>query len=371
VDDAREALAERLRVQAMHCTSYGSPLYEELLLRAADDVVAGGPVWRLFQGRDAAPADSDPLALMGAVHRLALSGLAPGLAAQLPSIAIAAGEPPRPVDVDAAWQEFLAVVEGQREAVAALLDRPIQTNEVGRSAALLGGFLEVARRGLPLRLAEIGASAGLNLRWDRYRYENEGDGGSWAWGGPASPVRFASIFSDGARPPAEVRATVVERAGCDRAPVDPTTEDGRLTLMSFVWADQVERFTRLRGALEVARSVPAIVDRADAFEWLERRLPLIEPGTATLVFHSIVTLYFTPEERARLAAMLAEAGARATADAPMAWLRFEHPDTGDPVATGWSRIGQPEIRLTEWPGGEERLLAMAAAHGPPVRWLSG
>jgi hypothetical protein len=89
-----------------------------------------------------------------------------------------------------------------------------------------------------------------------------------------------------------------------------------------------------------------------------------------VVFHSILTLYFTPEDRDRLASMLAEAGSTATADTPLAWLRFEHPDTGDPVATGWSRIGRPEVRLTVWPGGDDRLLAVAAAHGPPVRWLS-
>jgi hypothetical protein len=37
---------------------------------------------------------------------------------------------------------------------------------------LIGGFLRVAamtRR--PLRLLEVGSSAGLNLRWDHYRYE--------------------------------------------------------------------------------------------------------------------------------------------------------------------------------------------------------
>jgi hypothetical protein len=69
--------------------------------------------------------------------------------------------------------------------------------------------------------------------------------------------------------------------------------------------------------------------------------------------------------------MLASAGEDATRDEPLAWLRFEHPDTGDPVATGWSRIGKPEVRLTVWPGGDERLLAVSSAHGPPVRWLAG
>jgi hypothetical protein len=366
VREQRETLAERLRVQAGHCATYGSPLYEDLLLRAAADAVAGGPMWRLYEGRDAAPADSAPLALMGAVHRLVLSGRAPDLARWFPSAAIAAGVDDRasPTDPDETWRAFVAVVDGQRDEVVELMDRPIQTNEVGRSAALVGGFCEVARLGLPLRLAEIGASAGLNLRWDRYRYED-------AFGPPGSPVRFASVFSqDGVRPGLDVAVDVVERLGCDRAPVDPTTEDGRLTLMSFVWADQAERFARLRGALEVAREVPATVERADALEWLERRLTNRAPGTATVVFHSVVTLYFSAEDRAGLAAMLAEAGADATPDEPLAWLSFEHPDTGEPLATGWSRIGKPEVRLTVWPGGQERLLATAAAHGPPVRWLA-
>lgn len=369
VDVDAESLEGQLRVQAGHCRSLGSPLYESLLLGAADDVLAGGPVWRLFEGRAETPADSAPLALAGAVHRLVLSGGAPGLARWFPSAAVAAGAEPGPVDSDAAWREFLRVVEERRDKVAALLDHPIQTNEVGRSAALLGGFLEVARAhpGLPLRLAEIGASAGLNLRWDRYRYKGPG----WAWGEPGSPVVFPSVFEGDAAPSADVTLTVAERSGCDRAPVDPTTEDGRMTLMSYVWADQVERFARLRGALEVARGVPATVERADAFDWLERRLPLRKPGTATVVFHSVVTLYFTPDQRERLAGMLAGAGESATADEPLAWLRFEHPDTGDPTARGWGCLGKPEVRLTVWPGGEERLLAMSSAHGPPVRWLGG
>jgi hypothetical protein len=30
----------------------------------------------------------------------------------------------------------------------------------------------------------------------------------------------------------------------------------------------------------------------------------------------------------------------------------------------------PDVRLTQWPGGEERLLARAAAHGRRVVWLA-
>lgn len=67
-----------------------------------------------------------------------------------------------------------------------LIQLPVQTNEVGRCAALLFGFLTVAGKDPPpLRLLEIGASAGLNLRWDRYRYEANG----FAWGPADSQVR--------------------------------------------------------------------------------------------------------------------------------------------------------------------------------------
>ena len=197
--ERRETLAERLRVQAGHCATYGSPLYEGLLLRAADDALAGGPVWRLFEGRDVAAADSAPLSLMGAVHRLALTGRTPGLAPFLPSVAIAEGREPQAEAPDpaAAWPEFAAVIDGLRDEIADLLGRPIQTNEVGRAAALLGGFLDVAGRGRPLRLAELGTSAGLNLRWDRFRYED-------AWGDPASPVRFREVFAGDRRPRLDV-----------------------------------------------------------------------------------------------------------------------------------------------------------------------
>ena len=46
---------------------------------------------------------------------------------------------------------------------------------------IVGGFLAVAAHtGLPLRTFEVGASAGLNLRWDRFFYEARGA----TWGPP-------------------------------------------------------------------------------------------------------------------------------------------------------------------------------------------
>jgi len=89
----------------------------------------------------------------------------------------------------AGWRAFLDLLAEQPDAVREWLDRPPQTNEVGRSAAFLGGLLHLDR-GLPLRLMEIGTSGGLNLLCDRYGYIPEG-------GSPVGPAdRAAPVFTD-------------------------------------------------------------------------------------------------------------------------------------------------------------------------------
>ena len=210
--EARAAVARRLRRQARACHALGSPLYAYLLERSADDVEASGPVWSVLAGHESDPPGSAlALRLMGAVHRLVLQAREPSLAAHYPS----AGGGEEPGD---AWPAFMNTLEEHREELRELVVRPVQTNEVGRSAALLGGFLLVAREtGLPLRVLELGASAGLNLLWDHYRYEAGGLG----WGDPASPVRILGPFVDGLLPPLEVPARVVERVGCDPRPWIP------------------------------------------------------------------------------------------------------------------------------------------------------
>jgi hypothetical protein len=234
----------------------------------------------------------------------------------------------------------------------------VQTNEVGRSAVLYGGLLVVAAETRkPLRLLEVGASGGLNLRVDRFRYEVGGK----ILGDAASPVRLVEPWQG--RPPAPLSSDVqiVERRGCDPEPIDPGTTEGRLTLMSYVWPDQTERFERLRAAFEVADRVPATVDRAGVGTWLHPKLARRTPGVTTVVWHSVVWQYVPDDERAAMTQALAEAAAAATPDAPLAHLRAEPRRQSD-------RQIRFELRLTLWPGGEERLLAFAQGHGPPVEW---
>jgi hypothetical protein len=347
-------LAELLRRQAGRATQRGSPLYVGLLERLAADVEAGGPAWALLRSRAGErEGDALPLRLMAAAHRLVLTGAAPALARWYPS-AGGAGS------AEQAWPDLRALLAGRAAELDPLLDAPLQTNEPGRSAALLPGFLAVARTtGLPLRVLEIGASAGLNLHWDRYRYEAPG----FAFGPRGSPVRLRDVYEGALPEPAAV--AVASRAGCDRNPLDPASEADRLVLRSAVWADQTERLALLDAALAVARAHPVEIERSDALPWLDVRLAQRADGRATVVVHSIVVQYLPRPDRARLRERIETAGAAATHAAPLAWLRLEPP--GRAQGDDGPDRGLAELRLSTWPGGRELRLGAAGYHGRPVR----
>ena len=124
-----------------------------------------------------------------------------------------------------------------------------------------------------------------------------------------------------------------------------------------MWPDQSERFELLSAALELARAQPVFVERADGADWAERMLTQPARGVATVLFHSLVMHFLSDVTRQRLLATIERAGEVATDDAPLAWLRMEL--GGD----------EADVRLTTWPGGEERLIARAGYHGRPVRWI--
>jgi hypothetical protein len=303
----REEIAQSCLEQAGWAAKLGSPMYDALLRRIAADVRAGGPCFAALEPHMAWTRGLASNLLLAAIHRMVLEGGLPEAARFYPSMGGKA-------DVDALWPHFLAAVP------RAVLPASVQMNDVERSRALLPGFLDVVRRtALPLRLLEIGASAGLNLRWDHFP--------------------FLDV-------PATVR--VIERRGCDLNPLDPTLDATRATLLSFIWPDQTSRFRQLVEALEIARRVPAPVDRSDAVPWLQSQLADPFPAAATVVFHSFFLPYLSEDTREDLRRIIEQAGQRATADAPVAWLSME------PGA---------DVHLTVWPSGERRLIAQVAVGG--------
>lgn len=340
-------VGEALERQARACRELGSPLYADLLGHLVVDLRAGGVTADVLAGYEDDPPDSAlALRLLAALHRLVLERRAPELGLYYPSVGgSASGDP---------WPAAERALGDHADEIRRRVGEPVQTNEVGRSTILYGGLLAVVEAsGFPVRLLEVGASAGLNLYPDAYAYVVGGE----VLGDRTSPVRFVEPWVG--RPTAATPVVrVVERRGCDLSPVNLTTTGGRLRLTSYVWPDMPDRFERLRAAFDIPAGVPAPVERAGAAEWLDRVLAEAVPGTATVVWHSVVWQYLGDSERTAAEAALEDAGQRAHDGAPLYRLSLEPGEPG----------GRFEVRLTAWPGRITRLLATAEPHGPPVRW---
>jgi hypothetical protein len=350
---AEPALLAALHKQVQWCDQLNAPFTARVIETMADDWRAGGPLRTLLPDWPGDPAaDAVPLRLAGALHGLALSGRHPALAALYP---------PHATALDGA--RLLPLLHGvlQHEAghFRTYLASAPQTNEPLRSAALLGGYAAIARRfGLPLALREIGASAGLNLLWDGFGYRLQTGTHTTAWGDAHSPVQLAAEWR-GALPQLPAHIDVAERRGCDRAPLDVHDPAAAARLASYVWPEQRERLERLWAAIALAQRSDMRVETADAGDWIEHELAAPSQGRCTVVVHSIVWQYLPAATQHRLRRNIAEAGARASASAPLAWLRLE------PTAAATA----PTLRLTCWPGGDRQELASAHAHCSWVEWL--
>lgn len=296
-----------------------------------------------WPGKADSLTDALPLRLTGGLHALVRRGAAPRLAACYP--------PNPPPDEEALWEALRPALK--KPGLLAWLERAPQTNEVGRSAVLMSGLMVVADLfAQPVELLELGASAGLNLALDRYGYEL---GGVRA-GDPESALQLRPEWT-GAPPPG-ARVEVARRRGVDLHPLDARRDGDRL--LAYVWPDQARRLAQLETALGIAAERPPEVERGDAADWIEARLSEApKPGVTRVVLHSVAFQYFPRESKARIEAAMDPAGAGATLEAPLAWLRYEF-EGGEGTT----------LRLKAWPGGEERLLAHCHPHGSKVDWLA-
>lgn len=296
------------------------------------------------------------LRLLAAVFRLVLSGAAPELERFYPCLG---GEAPP----NEAWPAMRQVIRDHSAVVRAGLEVAPQTNEVGRSAALLAGLFDlVAASGVRrVRLIELGASAGLNLLVDQFAFAGISAAERWNWGPANSPVQLVGSIEGPVRPES---FAIIGRRGCDLDPVDATTPAGRLLLTSFVWPFNVNRHERLAGALAVAARQraaghPVVVDAAGASSWLPGQL--VEPAAEvlTVVWHSITQLYWPPAEVTAVEQCLTEHGS-----GQLVWrVGLEFDPRGSSAA-------MPELRTQLWQPGRsvrDRRLGTAHHHGPPVR----
>lgn len=337
--DAGATLADRMRAHARDSTH----LYGHLMRSMADDWERGGPVRDICAGWEQAPAGAViQLRLLAGLFRVVLTGRADELLPYYPCLGGTA-------DPAHAWPRVRPVLSEHVAELHDALEIAPQTNEVGRSTALLVGIFDAVRAsGLrQIRLLEPGASAGLNLLLDRFRFESA----DWGHGPQGSPL----VIRDGVV--GDVRAEefrIVERRGCDLSPVDPRTADGALRLRSFVWPFHVERHERLTAALAIASTAPATVDRAGGGEWLEEQLASTPAADVlTVVWNSITRQYWPAEAVAQVEAAIDDAARRM----PVAWVSMEYPP-------GRAEQAELSVRLGDGPA---RVLGTVADHGVPVR----
>lgn len=253
------------------------------------------------------------------------------------------------------WSAFRAIVEDHAAWLARfVVEHPIQTNEVQRCWALLPLFLTVAvRAGRPLDLVELGASAGLNLLWDRYGYSYR----AGPWGEQTASLRLTG--EERSAVPVELLRTVVDvrrRVGIDLNPIDVTTEDGLRLLEAFVRDDGYRG--RLERAAAVLQVDPPELVRGDYLDELPGLLERRSAETLTVVFQTHSTVYLSDDERSRLRSLVDEAGA----EAPLAWI-----STPTPEEHG-QRRGDYPLELAIWPPGTRQIVARTNVRGEWLEW---
>jgi hypothetical protein len=343
-------------IQEHYCNAMAAPAYARICAALAGGLNRDSKVGATLLDWPGEPTRAAlPLRLVGGLHALVLAGKDARLAALFDGTI---------TDSDAVEAELARVLVEHDAALLPWLDGPPQTNEPGRSAALMTGLLEIARRHGPrIEILEIGSSAGLNLMIDRYRFDL---GGTMV--GPAdSPVTIEPDWKG--PPPPAVPIDIVITRGCDVQPIDATDPASEAHLAAYVWAEKPDRAARLKTAIAMLREHPVRLDHADAADWVEARLAEPQPeGTTRVLMHSVVWQYLPEAVAERIRIAMKAAGARATADRPLGWVMME-PDRA---------LAHQVIRVRSWPGdGAWQTVATSHAHaawidaGQPERDRAG
>jgi hypothetical protein len=262
-----------------------SALYRSLCPVVADD----RPTLELLTRRRTGQQAS--FLFFGVVHELLLRGAPHPLRAYYPSVVGAATRDPAgagPLLIDFCRRY-------RAELVALIETRLVQTNVVRRVVALRFALWAIGRScRQPVHLIEVGASAGILLLVDRYRYLI----GDREFGDPDAVVAVDSQWR-GRQPPPDLDDVrpIASRIGIDLNPVDVTDADDRRWLRALVWPEDLAEAALLDATLdEVAKDPPTIItgDAIDICPALGRDLP---PGEPRVVFHSATRMHVPVERR--------------------------------------------------------------------------
>ena len=304
----------------------------------------------------ARPGQQEPNVLLAAVHFLLLGGARHPLSSFYPSLT---ATPELEQDPYPAFRAFC--LEHRAALVKLISTRLVQTNEIGRSAGLLPALGQIATMvdGGPLFLVEIGASAGLNLLFDRYAYDY---GAGHFVGRRDSRVVIRCRVQGAYGPPLPgAFPSIGGRVGIDLKPLDARHPDDVLWLRALVWPEHSERAAMLERALAIAAVEPPPIIRADALDALPNVLSGVSRDVTPVIVHAATLAHFTAAARQRFTALLFElAGART-----LFQLSMER-DAVEPYED--MRF---VVRVSRLTGGErhDRTLAMLHPHGRWIEWV--
>ena len=244
------------------------------------------------------------------------------------------------------------------EVEATILSRATQTNEPGRCAVLAPLLASLPQ---PVALFEVGASAGLVLLPDRYRYRyDDGPVVSGSAASPDAPVLDCAVTG---RPPASpADLVVVHREGLDANPLPADHPDDARWLRSLVWPGEDAREARLASALAVAALDPPPVRTGrlpdDLPAFLDHAAATADAlGATPVLMHSATLAYLERAGREAVQAALVASGVR--------WVSFEG---GKVVPALYGRVpddGRPHFVL----GLDGEPVARCSPHGGWVDWL--
>lgn len=349
-DSILENLSQRFTAHAViyqgQSVENASPLYAALSRAVAHDLEV------LELVRHADPATQIPNMLFGAVHDLLLGGVAHPLEKFYPSLTPSPGAP------DGAYPDFRAFcLEHASEVQQRVETRRVQTNEVQRCTGLLLAFAEVARRYKdgPLALVEIGASAGLNLLWDRYGYHYEGLGHV---GDSKAAVQLGCRVEGEIVPPLpQGFPEVASRVGIDLLPIDVNDQAATRWVRALIWPEHTDRAERFERALQIAQGAPPRVLAGDAAERLPGVMAELPKDALACVYHSYTLNQCPRRVRERIVDEVREAAhERPVVRVSLEWYG------GQP---------QPQMELFEYETATETdtLLARCESHGRAIEWL--
>jgi hypothetical protein len=280
-------------------------------------------------------------------------------------------------EVDAGMPAALAdFVAAHRDDLTALCaTRTTQTNEARRAALLRPAFGRAAElAGRPLALVELGTSAGLLLISDRYACEYR-HGDRVESYGPAGGLTMSCDVRGGRWPePASADVRIADRVGIDLSPVDAADPRAIEWLRACVWPEHTERLARLDAALaEVAAARPRLV-AGEMVATLPSVLSTVDVDVVPCVFTSNALMYLSTADRRRLAATLADFGARRD----LTVVLNEASQCGAELFTGRPAEAGPRgvlavglLTLVAWREGRAtvEVLARTGPHGQWLEWV--